>query len=69
MSTAIDLLKGLHYIRIEVKILDQRVKRQQLEMQEILSARLGGFARSKNLPEGLERMVARKDELERAQEK
>lgn len=69
MSTAINLLKGLHYIRIEVKILDQRIKRQHLEMQGISSARLGGITRSHNLPEGLERMVAKKDELERAQEK
>jgi DNA-directed RNA polymerase specialized sigma subunit len=69
METALDVLKGLSHVRVEIGVLEQRIIRQKVEMQGLSSVRITDMPRSPHLPEGLDRIMAAKDALELEQRK
>ncbi len=67
METALELLKGLRYIRLELSVLEQRIRKQEVEMRGFRSLTISDMPRNQHMPEGLDRAVAAKEALEREQ--
>jgi DNA-directed RNA polymerase specialized sigma subunit len=63
----LELLKATKYISKEIQVIERAIQEQTAAMQGLSSMRISDMPRSKKMPEGMERVYANKDELEREQ--
>ena len=63
----LDLLKATKYISKEIQVIEREIREQTAAMQGLSSMRITDMPRSTKLPEGMDRVLANKDELEREQ--
>lgn len=66
-ETQLELLKGLRYITLEISVLEQSIMKQKADMQGYSSTKIDDMPKGQALPAGLDKPMAAKDALERAQ--
>lgn len=65
--TGLDLLKAAKNIRTEIDLIEREIREETARMQGMSSMKFDDMPRSRKMPEGMDRALAKKDELEREQ--
>lgn len=65
--TGLELLRSAKYISKEILVIERGIREQSAAMQGLSSLRISDMPKSQKMPEGMDRVLANKDELERKQ--